>query len=115
MNFGEAIELVKEGGMIQRTGWNGNGLFVFMQVPSEIPHTVIPGMQSLPDSVKDEFIRRLNDESDNRIDPEVVISIRYDNQLALVDRNNLITGWSPSTSDALAEDWVEYTPYTIDG
>ena len=32
MNFGQVIELLKEGS-IQRNGWNGKGMFVFKQVP----------------------------------------------------------------------------------
>jgi hypothetical protein len=93
LNFGQAIEAAKQGKKIQREGWNGKGLFVFMQVPAEIPLEVIPKMQSLPQSVKDEFAKRAN-------------PINYSNQLALVNPNNEINGWSPSTSDSLAEDWV---------
>jgi len=55
MNFGQAIEALKEGKRVQRTGWNGKGLFVFMQVPSTINREIVPKMQSLPQSVKDEF------------------------------------------------------------
>lgn len=91
--FGEALDALKQGKRVQRKGWNGKGLFVFRQVPAEIGIEIIPKMQSLPQSVKDEFIKRGR-------------SIFYDNQLALVDQKNNISGWSPSTSDALAEDWV---------
>lgn len=110
MNFGEAIELVKEGRMIQRTGWNGKGLFVFMQIPANIDvKTIVPTMQSLPQSVKDEFKRRLELDNESTEGKAVLYySITYINQLALVDSLNLITGWSPSVSDALAEDWVLY-------
>lgn len=58
MNFGQAIEALKEGKMIQREGWNGKGLFVFMQIPSTITADIIPKMQSLPQSVKDLFANR---------------------------------------------------------
>ena len=39
MNFGEALELVKQGKKIARTGWNGRGLFVIYQkgYPQGIP------------------------------------------------------------------------------
>lgn len=100
VTFGDAILALKQGKRVARNGWNGKGLFVFMQVPSTINKEIVPKMQSLPQSVKDEFVRRFEDES-SQID-----SIYYDNQLALVNPSNLITGWSPSTSDALAEDWV---------
>lgn len=91
--FGEAIEAAKKGSRISREGWNGKGLFVFVQVPSTIEEAVIPKMQSLPQSVKDEFSVRGG-------------AIHYSNQWALVDTNNCVSGWAPSASDALAEDWV---------
>ena len=100
MNFGDAIQALNEGKRVQRTGWNGKGLFVFKQVPAEISKDIVPKMQSLPQSVKDEFQKRFDD-------PDKQISaIYYDNQLALVNPTNLITGWSPSTPDALAVDWI---------
>jgi hypothetical protein len=59
-------------------------------------------MQSLPQSVKDEFQRRF----ENWPSFEGSEGIHYSNQLALVDTKNKITGWAPSTSDSLAEDWT---------
>lgn len=94
-SFGDAIHALHEGKMVAREGWNGIGLFVFKQVPSTITTDIIERMQSLPDSVKKEFAQR-------------GISINYSNQLALVDTENNISGWSPSTSDALANDWIIY-------
>ena len=100
MNFGQAIEALKQGKRVQRTGWNGKGLFVFMQVPSIINREIVPKMQSLPQSVKDEFERRFNDPN------EQIDAIYYDSQLSLVNPSNLITGWAASVSDSLANDWV---------
>ena len=101
-HFGEAIEAAKNGYMIAREGWNGKGLFVFAQVPSVISKDIVPNMQSLPQSVKDEFERRFNG-------PQLTDgTIKYSNQLALVSPSNDITGWAPSTSDAMAQDWIIY-------
>ena len=100
MKFNEAIETYP---MIQRNGQNGKGLFVFKQIPSEVPITVVPKMQSLPEAVKDEFLRRTETETNYPFD-----SIRYNNQLAIVDQANNINGWVPSVSDVLADDWVPY-------
>ena len=52
MNFGQAIEALKQGKAVQRQEWNGKGLFVIKQVPAHITGEIIPGMQSLPDSAK---------------------------------------------------------------
>ncbi|MFZ1389449.1 MAG: DUF2829 domain-containing protein [Thiolinea sp.] len=105
-NFGQAIEALKAGKRVAREGWNGKNLFIFMQIPSEIGYDIIPKMQSLPQSVKDEFQRRFEDESS--LDPNAVAArggITYQNQMAIVYPNNSIHGWCPSSSDALANDW----------
>ena len=47
MNFGEAIQAMKQGKRVQREGWNGKGLFVFIQIPAVIDRETIPKMQSL--------------------------------------------------------------------
>ena len=99
MNFGKAIKALQEGKRVARTVWCDTG-FVFMQVPSEIKRNIVPKMQSLPQSVKDEFERRFNDSK------EQIDAIYYDDQLALVHPSNLITGWSPSVSDSFATDWI---------
>jgi uncharacterized protein (DUF1919 family) len=92
LNFGQAISAMKAGKAVARKGWNGKGLFVFMQVPAVIGTEIIPKMQSLPDSVKSIFASRGKE-------------ISYSNQMALVDTENNISGWAPSASDTLAEDW----------
>ena len=109
MKFNEAIETYP---MIQRIGWNGKGLFVFKQIPSEVPISVVPKMQSLPKEVKEEFERRYNVASDNgnmiMANNNPLLTIRYCNQLAIVHPDNTINGWVPSVSDVLADDWVPY-------
>lgn len=35
MNFGDALELLKAGHSVQRAGWNGKGMHLFLQIPSE--------------------------------------------------------------------------------
>ena len=102
MDFGKAIELLKQGKLVQREGWNGKGLFVFRQVPAVVPSAVVSVMQSLPIEVKVVFENRFKDPT-NTVD-----HISYKDQLALVNESNSISGWSPSTNDALATDWIEY-------
>ena len=57
MSFGDAIEILKQGGAIRRSGWNGKGLMVFKQVPAHIESDIIPKMQSLPQSAKDLILK----------------------------------------------------------
>lgn len=92
-DIGYAVAALKAGKRVTRKGWNGTGMFVFMQVPATIQSEIIPKMQSLPDSVKAEFARRGDS------------PISYCNQFALVKQDNTINGWAPSSADTLAEDW----------
>jgi hypothetical protein len=103
VSFGKAIEAMRNGKRIQRQGWNGKGLFVFMQVPASVPISIVPKMSSLPQSVKDEFKRRLEKYPEKGKED---MDIRYRNQFALVHSSNEINGWAPSSSDTLAEDWI---------
>lgn len=57
MSFGDAIEILKQGGAIRRSGWNGKGLMVFKQIPAHIESDIIPKMQSLPQSAKDLILK----------------------------------------------------------
>jgi len=71
--------------------------------------TTVPKMQSLPGNVKKVLLDRHNDLEGARkpsVDPIFFNHITYENQLALVYPNNTIYGYSPSGSDALADDWV---------
>jgi hypothetical protein len=92
MTFGHAIEALKLGKRIARKGWNGKGMFVFKQVPSPIPSHIVPVMTSLPQSVKDEFVRR--EQGPN-----------YVNQMAIVKPDGSVDSWVASSSDTFADDW----------
>lgn len=93
VNFGVAIEALREGKCITRTGWNGKDLFVCKQVPSEIYCNIIPKMSSLPQTAKDILYSRDK-------------SIFYVNQMIIVKPDNTIDSWVPSSSDIFAEDWI---------
>lgn len=99
VDFGTAIKALKQGKRVQRAGWNGKGLFIFMQVPSNVGKDIVPKMTSLPDSVKQEFERRFS-----KLPKDA--DIRYRNQLAMVYPDNTIYGWVASPSDVLEEDWI---------
>ena len=93
MDFGDAIEVLKQGGTIRRTGWNGKGLMVFKQVPAHIESDIIPKMQSLPQSAKDLILK-----SKGFID--------YTSQCLIYNENTgRADSWVPSISDVFAEDW----------
>lgn len=93
MNFGDAIEVLKQGGAIKRSGWNGKGLFVVKQIPAHITEEIIPKMQSLPQSAKDIIMSR-----ENKV-------IDYTSQMLIINPEGRADSWVPSVSDVFAEDW----------
>lgn len=79
MNFGQAIESLKQGKKVARQGWNGKGIFIELQVPdahSKMTHPYI-------------FID--------------TTGLQTDNQKAPKNR----VPWLASQTDMLAEDWNE--------
>lgn len=91
--FGDAIEVLKQGGVIRRSGWNGKGLMVFKQVPAHIESGTIPKMQSLPQSAKDLILKGK-------------AFIDYTSQCLIYNENTgRADSWVPSISDVFAEDW----------
>lgn len=93
MTFGDAIEVLKQGGIVRRSGWNGKNLMVIKQVPARIEGDIIPKMQSLPQQAKD-----LIGNGKNFID--------YTSQCLIYNRDtSKADSWMPSISDVFAEDW----------
>lgn len=93
MTFGDAIEILKQGGAIRRNGWNGKGLTVFKQVPAHIESDTIPKMQSLPQSAKALILKGKG-------------FIDYTSQCLIYNENTgRADSWVPSISDVFAEDW----------
>lgn len=93
MSFGDAIEILKQGGAIRRSGWNGKGLMVFRQVPARITEDVIPKMQSLPQSAKGLILKGKG-------------FIDYTGQCLIYNGNTgRADSWVPSIGDVFADDW----------
>lgn len=92
LNYGLAVEALKKGLCVTRKGWNGKGLFICKQVPSEIYCNIIPKMSSLPQKAKDILFNRDK-------------SIFYKDQMIIVKPDNTIDSWVASSSDTFAEDW----------
>ena len=93
MNFGKAIEALKEGKLVARDGWNGKGMFVMKQIPAEIGLDIIPRMQSVQQSAKDILVNRGT-------------TLKYENQMLIIKLDGTADSWVASSSDIFAEDWV---------
>lgn len=83
MNFGQALEALKQGGKVARAGWNGKGQFVYMVPANSYPVNTA--------AAKSYF-------GENSLVP-------YRAYLALKTAQNDVATWTPSVSDVLAEDW----------
>lgn len=95
MNFGQAIEALKEGKLVYRDGWNRKGMFIMKQIPAEISLDIIPKMQSVQQSAKDVLVTRGT-------------TLKYCNQMLIIKPDGTADSWVPSSSDIFAEDWSTY-------
>lgn len=83
MNFGDAIKELKLGKRLQRTGWNGKGLFIYF-----VPAASYPVQTG---AAKEHF-------GEGAMVP-------YAAYIALKNVDETVSTWAPSINDTLAEDW----------
>lgn len=84
MPFGLAVEAMKKGLRVARTGWNGAGMFAYL-----VPAASYPAQTGV---AKEHF-------GDSAMVP-------YREYMALKTAQGDVATWAPSCSDALADDWV---------
>lgn len=82
-SFGCAIKALKEGKKVARLGWNGQGMFLYYAPENKYP--------ALTEIAKEHFGEQA--------------MVPYRAYIALKTAQEDIAMWSPSGSDALAEDW----------
>lgn len=90
MNFGQAIEALKEGKRVSREGWNGKGMFLFL-----LPAGIVPTKAIHDPALKEVIEKEVGGEIF-----EALGSIR----MFTADKK-ILTGWLASQTDMLAEDW----------
>ena len=78
MNFGKAIEKLKNGSKVARSGWNGKGIFIELQVPDKNSKMTSPYI----------YINTTGLQTENKLAPKSLVP------------------WLASQTDMLAEDWV---------
>lgn len=97
MTFGEALEVIKAGGRVQRTGWNGKGMWI----------AVTPGSAIHSDQARAGAAQHLAAERERGPDTDtdaMDISPHIDMRAA---DGSLVIGWLASQTDMLANDWQE--------
>ena len=87
MNFGEALEVLKNGGKVARTGWNGKGMFLLL-----VPGTVM----CVP--------REGTPYADLAVSPSGVVNINPHIAMKTAT-GEMQPGWLASQSDMLSDDW----------
>lgn len=94
LTFGHALELMKNGQAVQRAGWNGKGMFIYINRGSKD----FPDDEAVPARI--EGIRsELFDHGDYGT------STRLPNINMLAATGSTVTGWLASQTDLLADDW----------
>lgn len=89
MNFGQAIEALKNSKKVARKGWNGKGMFVYY-VPAGNFKSYTEIGKSIAD--KDDLVH-------------------YNPYFAIKNVNSTVSTWVPSINDCLAEDWNYSAPH----
>jgi len=104
LNFGQAIEALKEGKRVARQGWNGKGMFIFERPSDELEiGFIVDKVKSLPQSVKDFFKARIEKEMPSEQGLE---RIKFGPYLCMYAADgSIVNGWLASQTDILSEDW----------
>jgi hypothetical protein len=83
MNFGQALEILKSGGKVARSGWNGKGMFLFLVPGSTFKVNRAPLLGIYPEGTE----------------------IRYHAHIDMKTAQDTVVPWLASQTDVLAEDW----------
>ena len=83
MNFGKALEKLKEGKKVQRQGWNGKGMFIY-HVPK--------GEYKPCTAIAEQLV------NENGL-------VEYGAYIAIKTVQGNVVPWLASQADMLAEDW----------
>lgn len=84
LSFGQALEALETGSKLQRAGWNGKGMFVYL-----VPANSYPAQTG---AAKAYF-------GENAMVP-------YNPYFAIKNVDNTVSTWVPSVNDCLAKDWA---------
>src|ERR1700757_2494346 len=57
LTFGEALRFIEKGKLVCRSGWNGKGMFIFMQPEESLTvENIAERVKSLPDAVVEYYV-----------------------------------------------------------
>jgi hypothetical protein len=99
MDFGKAIEALKAGRMVARSGWNGKGMYLYL-----VPANSYPAQT---DVAKEYWKDRQPPQGENSVSP---IMVPYGAYIAMKTAQENVVPWLASQTDVLAEDWEDLSP-----
>ena len=108
LNFGQALEAVKEGKLISREGWNGKGMFVFQRPADELEMGfIIDKVKSLPQKLKDYYQDVVNSATNEETKQHFLTTkVKFSAYLCMFAADgSIVNGWLASQTDMLAKDW----------
>jgi len=83
LDFGTALQALRDGKRVSRAGWNGRGMFVYLVPAASYPVQTGAAKAHFGEGAM----------------------VPYNAYLALKGADDTVSTWAPSGSDALAEDW----------
>lgn len=93
LNFGQAIERLKEGQRLARVGWNGKGMFIVLMPRLQLPAYNTQGTE-----------RKVNDRTAKWIGEDAPLDCSPYIAMYTADKK-WQPGWLASQTDLLADDW----------
>lgn len=100
MNFGQALEALKDGKRVARDGWNGKGMWLVLMTPGEPV-----GDEGVCFAVGWSFSRDVRVASRVRFEGEKC-ELRVLPWISMKTADNCFVPWLASQTDLLAEDWA---------
>ena len=101
LSFGKAIEALKNGESVCREGWNGKGMFLWLNKGSAHGHYDNTAPENVP---SDNTIEGIQSRLFELGDVGTVTRLPNINMRAAT--GSTVTGWLASQTDMLAEDWM---------
>lgn len=100
LTFGQALERLKEGKLVQRSGWNGKNMFIFMR-PADVldKNFIVSTVKSLPQALKN-YYAASTEADDTKVQFTAYLCMKAAD-------GTIVNGWLASQTDMLAKDWVE--------
>lgn len=110
--FGSALYHLRNGRMVQRAGWNGKGMFLFIRPPFECNEETFMKIVSVPENVKIKIVNVLVERLQNAMDESGESGVRENLKMKFTPYismfaadGSIVNGWLASQTDMLAEDW----------